>query len=481
MNKDDYDLKYIIICKISFIVIIIIIEYISKNVYNNKKNIIYTFMNIIPKINLNKDYFPSLKEIFMSRQLYINDANLTNEYVHFIKPVNENEEKKYKKKGKEKGIKFNDNFYKKRKDQYNFKAFGKLCSEEKLINSKMINITNEPLISIILPTYNKELTLMKSIRSIQNQSLKNIEIIIVDDCSTDNSQNIFKNLLETDSRIRIFSHSKNLGVWRSRIDGFLYSNAKYVIHFDPGDMYEDNYVLEDAYNIISKYNIDSIKMPCRFIYDYNNMDNSTFAIIINETFTKIAYQPNIDEYNRYYFNDNGWIWNRLTRKNILSKSLYLLSARVLNIYKNFCEDQWWNRLINRISFSYLIIKRYSYLYFKDGNGEGDFKNKSESQRDKMIHEFLYFLYFDYELLPKDHNKKYIIDILRSLNDTKNNIQFNFLRTKFYILDDLLNLLIKDSYVSKRDKIFMNKLLLESQKKQDTIRRTFKLARKKQKH
>ena len=129
----------------------------------------------------------------------------------------------------------------------------------------------------------------------------------------------------------------------------------------------------------------------------------------------------------------------------------------------------------------MIIKRYSYLYFKDGNGEGDFKNKSESQRDKMIHEFLYFLYFDYELLPKDHNKKYIIDILRSLNDTKNNIQFNFLRTKFYILDDLLNLLIKDSYVSKRDKIFMNKLLLESQKKQDTIRRTFKLARRKQKH
>ena len=470
-------MKYIIISKISVIVIIIILEYISKNVCNNKKNKIYTFKDILPKISPNTDYFPSLKEIFMSRHLYINDADLTSEYIRFIKPVNENEEKKYRRKGKEKNIKFDDNFYQKRKDQYDFKAFGKLCYEEKLISPNIIEnnkTNNEPLISVILPTFNKEFTLMKSIRSIQNQSLKNIEIIIVDDCSTDNSQEIFKNLLETDSRIRIFSHSKNLGVWRSRIDGFLYSNAKYIIHFDPDDMYEDNYVLEDAYNIISKYNIDSIKMLCRFIYDYNNFDNSTFAIVINDTFTKIAYQPNIDNYNRYYFNENGWIWSRLTRKNILSKSLNLLSDRVLNIYKNFCEDQWWNILINRISFSYLIIKRYSYLYFKDGNGEGDFKNKTESQRDKMIQEFLYFLYLDYDLFPKDNDKKYIIDILHKLNDTKKSIQLNFLRTKFYILDDLLNLLIKDSYVTNKDKLFLNQLLHESRQKQDIIRNTFKL-------
>ena len=93
---------------------------------------------------------------------------------------------------------------------------------------------------------------MKSIRSIQNQSLKNIEIIIVDDCSTDNTSNIFPYLLKTDPRVRIFTHLKNMGVWRSRIDGFLYSRGEYVIHFDVGDLYEDNLVLEDAYNIAKK-------------------------------------------------------------------------------------------------------------------------------------------------------------------------------------------------------------------------------------
>ena len=57
-------------------------------------------------------------------------------------------------------------------------------------------------------------------------------------------------LLKSDQRIRVFKHSKNLGVWRTRIDGLLYSNAKYAIHFDCGDLYYDNYVLEDLYDLI---------------------------------------------------------------------------------------------------------------------------------------------------------------------------------------------------------------------------------------
>ena len=452
--------------KIFFIIILIIIEYILEIII---KNNIMKYIGILPRITLNKKYIPTLKEIFKSRQLFINDANLTNEYIRFIKPINEKEGMKYTRVDNKKDIKFYESDFIKREDQLDFKAFGKLCSEEKLIDSKIIEFHKKPLISVILPTFNKELTLMKSIRSIQNQSFKNIEIIIVDDCSTDNTKKYFKDLLKTDSRIRIFTHLKNMGLWRSRIDGFLYSNSKYIIQFDPGDMYEDNYVLEDAYNIISKYNIDSIKMPCRFIFDYNNFDNNKFAIVINDNFTKISYQPDIEKYNEKYFNGNGWIWNRLTKKNIFSKSLYLLSARVLNIYKNFWEDQWWNKLINKVSYSFLIIKRYAYLYFKDGNGEGDFKLRTESQRDKMIHEFIYFLYFDYEYLPNDNDKKYIINELHKYNDTNNMINLSFFKTKFYILDDLLNLLIKDPYVCNEDKIFANLLLIDSQKRQEKLK------------
>ena len=62
-----------------------------------------------------------------------------------------------------------------------------MALNESLINNKIINYNQNPDISVVLPSYNKENMLLKSIRSIQNQKFKNIEIIIVNDCSNDNS------------------------------------------------------------------------------------------------------------------------------------------------------------------------------------------------------------------------------------------------------------------------------------------------------
>jgi len=65
--------------------------------------------------------------------------------------------------------------------------------------------------------------------------------------------------LDKDPRIKIIYHLQNLGIWRSRIDGVLYSKGKYIIQFDMEDLYTDNYILEDAYNLIEKYNLDSLR------------------------------------------------------------------------------------------------------------------------------------------------------------------------------------------------------------------------------
>ena len=173
---------------------------------------------------------------------------------------------------------------------------------------------------------------MKSIRSIQNQSFKNIEIIIVDDHSTDNSRIYFDYLLKTEPRIRIFTHLHNMGVWRSRLDGFLYSRGKYIIHFDAGDLYSDPYVLEDAYHLIEKYKLDSIKMMFRLIYNYSNIKNSSIPFPIKNNYTKIIYgSQNIKKYNNEIFSTWGNIWTRLTRANIINKGLFLLDSKILNI------------------------------------------------------------------------------------------------------------------------------------------------------
>lgn len=303
---------------------------------------------------------------------------------------------------------------------------------------------------------------MKSLRSIQNQSFKNIEIIIVDDCSTDNSSLLFKNLLKTDPRIRIFTNLKNMGVWRSRINGFLYSRGKYIIHFDPGDLYPDQFVLEDAYNLISKYRLDSVKMLFRFIYNYSNIGNNSAPIKIKSNYTRIVYETNnVKNYNKEIFKYWGFIWTRLIKSSVVTKGLYLLDSTILNIYKNLWEDIWWNKIIDESSSNLLIINRNAYFYYKDGNGEGDIKLNTDAQRDKIIHEFIYFLYFDLNFLPKKDNKNKILIKLHQYSKKKEKINLSFLKSNFGVFKKLLLLLIQDPFVSNLKKPFLKRLLKES--------------------
>ena len=434
--------------KLIFIIIAIYIA-LKKNPNNYNYDKIY---DILPRTNLN-DSNKNLIDLFESRLLYIDDKNLTKEYIHFIRPLNEKSVKSNIQKKSE--IVFYN--FKNRTDKLNYKEFIKICNSERLINTNISKSDKNPSISVILPSFNKEKYLMKSIRSIQNQSLKNIEIIIVDDCSTDNSSKYYKYLLETDSRIRVFFHLKNMGVWRSRLDGFLYSKGKYILHFDTGDLFEDNYVLEDLLDIVEQFNLDSVKMLFKVFYNSSDIGNYSSPINFKRNQSKIIYNINIKKYDKKIFGNHTNIWNRLTKNEIYTKGLYLLSSYILNIYKNLWEDMWWNKIANKVSDNFLIIKRYGYLYFKDGTGEGSIKIKNEMEKDKKIKEFIHFLYFNYQLWPKRDNKKILINRLKLHNET----DLHDFKTKFCILNNLLELLIKDRFISIKDKLFLNALLKES--------------------
>jgi len=282
------------IFKLIFLIILIIIKYLqnSYRFYNNKSDSeLYffsrkKFSHLLPRIILNKnndnddadndsileEIIPSLKDIFYSREIYINDNNLTNEYIRFIRPINKKEEKMYKE-ALYPGLQFNDLYNITREDQYDFISFYKLCKNHTLLDKKIYTNSEPPLVSIVLPSFNKEKDLLKTIRSIQNQSLKNIEIIIVDDCSTDNSSEIFKYLLDTEPHVRVFHHLKNMGCWRSRLDGFLYSRGKYILHYDMGDIFIDNYALEDVNEKALKYKLDSVRFSFRWISREDTMKN----------------------------------------------------------------------------------------------------------------------------------------------------------------------------------------------------------------
>lgn len=112
------------------------------------------------------------------------------------------------------------------------------------------------IVSIIMPVYNKEKYLYKSIKSILNQTYKNFELIIVNDGSTDNSSWICHKFEQEDSRIRVIDIENN-GVSNARNIGLKNANGQYVQFID-GDDYIDELMLEDLVNLSEKYNTDII-------------------------------------------------------------------------------------------------------------------------------------------------------------------------------------------------------------------------------
>lgn len=110
------------------------------------------------------------------------------------------------------------------------------------------------LISIIVPVYNVEKYLERCINSITNQTYKNIEIILVDDGSKDNSGKICDELKQKDSRIKVI-HKENGGLSDARNAGLKIASGEYVGFVDSDD-YIENDMFETMYNLTQKYNAE---------------------------------------------------------------------------------------------------------------------------------------------------------------------------------------------------------------------------------
>ena len=97
---------------------------------------------------------------------------------------------------------------------------------------------NEPLVSIITPVYNAERFLSDTIKSVQNQTYKNWEILLIDDCSKDNSAQIIKEFLKYDNRIKYIKLKKNSGASVSRNEGIRNAKGRFIAFVDSDDVWK---------------------------------------------------------------------------------------------------------------------------------------------------------------------------------------------------------------------------------------------------
>lgn len=215
-------------------------------------------------------------------------------------------------------------------------------------------------VSIIMPVFNKYHYLKRSIDSLKEQSLKNIEILIIDDCSSDNSSIYIKKQILTDPRIKLIQHIYNQGIASSRNHGILFSKGQYIMFLDPDDKFYKNST-ELSYNNAVKLNADILEFEIfafrRYVRNYT-MDSC------NQSTTTAANQLKLFQHFDYLLTN----WNlvkRIVRNSIFQKAANLLTPFIEN--KRICVAE--DFLLT--SALYLFMKNYycghflGYIYYRD--------------------------------------------------------------------------------------------------------------------
>ena len=170
----------------------------------------------------------------------------------------------------------------------------------------------ENLISVIVPVYNAEKYLYKCVQSILNQTYDKIEIILVDDGSTDNSGKICDEISMRDTRIRVL-HKKNGGQSSARNAGIKIANGEYITFVDNDDWLEPN-MYEILIENANKYNADI--SGCATMMDYEDgksvcrFDGIESKVVSGESVClDILYQT------KYSW---GTMWNKIFKKELFN-------------------------------------------------------------------------------------------------------------------------------------------------------------------
>ena len=332
-----------------------------------------------------------------------------------------------------------------------------------------------PKISIVITVYNGEGYLKTSILSIQNQDFKDIEIIIVDDGSKDNSVNLIKELMIKDPRIKLYRNKENKGMLYTKTRGVLHSKGKYVMILDVDDIYAQRDAFSTLYIEAEKNNLD--------ILGYSSLISGFQLKKKNKIFkyrkTDIIYKPNITK-SMYKCNSHKCIRvGGLTSQYFIRTDLFVniikqVDDKYMNVKMNFYDDFLLFFLLIRKAQSLRQIKRIFYIIVKWHNERNNtlmqFRlNEKKKNRENMLC-MAYINYIEFILIKSnnDINDKRIPSFELKKHFLKHNCRYNKNIRKRAI--KVLELFLINNYIEKEIKNEILDFLNEIRKNTKSILR-----------
>ncbi len=219
----------------------------------------------------------------------------------------------------------------------------------------------EPLISIIMPVYNSQNYVKTAVDSILMQSYKNIEILCVNDCSTDNSLEVLNSIAETDSRVSVIDSPVNVGAGEARNLGIMQAKGEYITFVDADDTIEPD-LYEKVVKKISETDADEVVWGLVEEH-YNNSDKliKTISIVSEEAFLTdnhsiIKTILQMEENSLF-----GYQWNSFYRASTIKENNIKFEKAL------FYEDYFFNLEFAKHIKNLAVLEYAGYHYFKRVN------------------------------------------------------------------------------------------------------------------
>lgn len=222
------------------------------------------------------------------------------------------------------------------------------------------------IISIIIPFYNAEQYIGKCIESITNQTYSNLEIILINDGSTDKSLNIVNEFSQMDDRIKIIN-KQNEGVSSARNEGLKNATGNYICFVDSDDYIEKD-CLQILYNKIKSTDSDIVR--ANFFENKNKKIRFKKNITINMTNIEEKHKIIVRAFESYDFNS---VWGQLISKRILNNVTFDEKLKM-------AEDFKFNLSIIEKAKRISLISNFLYNYNKNDFGINFNKDISKVER-----------------------------------------------------------------------------------------------------
>lgn len=308
-----------------------------------------------------------------------------------------------------------------------------------VVNNITFSISKNPKISVIIPIYNSQKTIQSVLRSVQNQNMIDIEIILIDDCSKDNSSQIIKKIQKNDPRILIINNNKNMGILYSRSIGVLKSRGNYIVNLDHDDMFFDEDVFDKLYQSTenSKYDIISF-MEVEGRDYYIKIEDMKDGICTHYPNKLIVHQPELSYYTLFKNNEFSvvdiQIWGKLFKAKVYKNAVNLLGIKKYSVFNALNEDMIGLFSICNVAKSYKYLRKYGLFHFISNSTASQIASKEHYMNMEV---FFCDVIFD---LSKVSSKKYAAIIAINLR-TKSFFSLSHDKTKrylFYVLKKIMN-------------------------------------------